>query len=101
MAQAELNITIDKMSGKIYGESDVYITHRYGKTVISHYPKHRDPKSITPHQRDLNTSFAQLSKQAKVELADPENAPLGSNDMTNTKLIITRKTSTILPSVDL
>ena len=43
MAQAELNITIDKMSGKIYGESDVYITHRYGKTVISHYPKHRDP----------------------------------------------------------
>ena len=57
MAQAELNITIDKMSGKIYGESDVYITHRNGKTVISHYPKHRDPKSITPHQRELNTSF--------------------------------------------
>ena len=71
MAQAELNITIDKMSGKIYGESDVYITHRYGKTVISHYPKHRDPKSITPHQRELNTSFAQISKQAKQELADP------------------------------
>ena len=72
MAQAELNITIDKMSGKIYGESDVYITHRNGKTVISHYPKHRDPNSLTPHQRELNTSFAQLSKQAKVELTDPE-----------------------------
>ena len=72
MAQAELNIAIDKMSGKIYGESDVYITHRYGKTVISHYPKHRDPNSLTQHQRDLNTSFAQISKQAKLELADPE-----------------------------
>ena len=72
MAQAELNIAIDKMSGKIYGQSDVYITHRYGKTVISHYPKHRDPNSLTQHQRDLNTSFAQLSKQAKLELTDPD-----------------------------
>ena len=72
MAQAELNITIDKMSGKIYGESDVYITHRNGKTVISHYPKHRDPNSLTQHQRELNTSFAQLSKQAKLELTDPD-----------------------------
>ena len=72
MAQAELNITIDKMSGKIYGNSDVYIANRNGKTVISHYPKHRDPKSITQHQRELNTSFARISKQAKLELADPE-----------------------------
>ncbi len=61
MAQAELNITIDKLSGKIYGNSDVYIANRNGKTVISHYPKHRDPNSLTPHQRDLNTSFAQIS----------------------------------------
>ena len=72
MAQAELNVSLDKMSGKIYGDSDVYIAHRYGKTVISHYPKHRDPNSLTQHQRDLNTSFAQISKQAKLELADPE-----------------------------
>ena len=72
MAQAELNITIDKLSCKIYVNSDVYIANRNGKTVISHYPKHRDPKSITPHQRELNTSFAQLSKQAKVELTDPD-----------------------------
>ena len=72
MAQAELNITIDKLSGKIYGNSDVYIANRNGKTVISHYPKHRDPNSLTQHQRDLNTSFAQLSKQAKLELTDPD-----------------------------
>lgn len=71
MAQAELNISLDKMSGKIYGDSDVYIAHRYGKTVISHYPKHRDTSTFTPHQRDLNASFAQISKQAKQELADP------------------------------
>ena len=72
MAQAELNIAIDKMSGKIYGDSDVYIAHRYGKTVISHYPKHRDTSTFTPHQRDLNASFAQISKQAKLELTEPD-----------------------------
>ena len=71
MAQAELNISLDKMSGKIYGDSDVYIAHRYGKTVISHYPKHRDTSTFTPHQRELNASFANISKQAKQELADP------------------------------
>lgn len=72
MAQAELNITIDKLSGKIYGDSDVYIAHRYGKTVISHYPRHRDPNNITPHQRELSAQFGQISKQAKAELSDPE-----------------------------
>ena len=71
MAQAELNVSIDKMSGKIYGDSDIYITHRHGKTIISHYPKHRDPSKITPHQHDLNNSFGGVSKQAKQELADP------------------------------
>lgn len=72
MAQAELNITLDKLSGKIYGDSDVYIAHRYGRTVISHYPRHRDEKSITPHQRELNASFSKISKRTKQELSDPE-----------------------------
>ena len=72
MAQAELNITIDKLSGKIYGDSDVYIAHRYGKTVISHYPRYRNPNKITPHQRELSSLFGQVSKQAKAELSDPE-----------------------------
>ena len=72
MAQAELNITLDKLSGKIYGDSDVYIAHRYGRTVISHYPRHRDEKSITPHQHELNASFAQISKRTKQELSDSE-----------------------------
>ena len=71
MAQAELNISLDKMSGKIYGDSDVYIAHRYGKTVISHYPKHRDTSQYTPRQREINSTFAQISRQAKQELADP------------------------------
>jgi len=71
MAQAELNVSLDKMSGKIYGDSDVYIAHRYGKTVISHYPKHRDTSTFTPHQRELNNSFGAISKQAKQELSDP------------------------------
>lgn len=72
MAKAELDILIDKLSGRLTGDSKFYTTHRYGQTVISNYPLHRDPKSITPHQHKLNTSFAEISRQAKQELADPE-----------------------------
>ncbi len=71
MAKADLNVSLDKLSGKIYGDSDVYIAHRYGKTVVSHYPRFRDVSKFTPRQRELNSSFAQRSKQAKLELADP------------------------------
>ena len=72
MAKAELDILLDKLSGRLTGDSKFYTTHRHGQTVISNYPLHKDPKSITPHQRELNASFAQISKQAKQELSDPE-----------------------------
>jgi hypothetical protein len=44
---------------------------RYGQTVISNYPKRRDPKKIIAHQKELNANFAQVVAQVKVELADP------------------------------
>jgi hypothetical protein len=44
---------------------------RYGQTVISNYPKRRDPKKITAHQKDLNANFAQVVAQVKLELSDP------------------------------
>lgn len=72
MAKAELSIILDKMRGRFAGDSKFYTTNRYGRTVISNYPLHRDPKTITPHQRELNASFGQLSKQAKLEMSDPE-----------------------------
>ena len=71
MAKAELYILLDKLSGRLTGDSEFYATHRYGRTVISNYPKHKDPKSITPSQRANSSGFGQISKQAKLELADP------------------------------
>ena len=71
MAKAQLDILIDKLSGRLTGDSEFYATHRYGRTVISNYPKHKDPKSITPSQRANSTGFGQRSTQAKLELADP------------------------------
>lgn len=72
MARADLNVVLDKLSGKLYGDSELYVTHRHGKTVISNYPRHRDEASYTPHQRELHVNFGQLSKRAKLELSDPE-----------------------------
>ena len=71
MAKAELDILLDKLSGRLTGDSKFYTTHRYGRTIISNYPKHKDPKSITPSQRANSSGFGQISKQAKPELADP------------------------------
>ena len=71
MAKAELNILLDKLRGRITGDSVLYTTHRHGRTVISNYPIHKDPKSITPSQRANSSGFGQISRQAKQELADP------------------------------
>lgn len=71
MAKAELDILLNKLSGKLSGDEEIYITHRHGKTVISHYPRHKNPKSITPAQKANSSVFAQAVKQAKLELADP------------------------------
>lgn len=71
MAKAQLDILLDKLSGRLTGDSEFYATHRYGRTVISNYPKHKDPKSITPSQRANSAGFGQRSTQAKQELDDP------------------------------
>ena len=71
MAKAQLDILLDKLSGRLTGDSEFYATHRYGRTVISNYPKHKDPKSITPSQRANSSGFGQISRQAKQELDDP------------------------------
>ena len=72
MAKAELDILLEKLSGRLSGDSEFYATHRYGRTIISNYPKHKDPKSITAAQKANSSSFGQISIQAKQELADPD-----------------------------
>lgn len=71
MAKAELDILLNKLSGRLTGDSKFYSTHRHGKTVISNYPLHKDPKTISATQRANSASFGQRSKQATIELADP------------------------------
>ena len=79
MARAELDVLLDKMSGRFTGKSKFYTTHRYGRTVISNYPLRRNPKSITAHQHELNTSFGEISKQAKAELQNAERLAYWQN----------------------
>lgn len=71
MAKATLEVPFSSISGKLSDESGMYVTTRFGETVISTYPKHRDPQKITAHQRELNANFAQAVAQAKIELSDP------------------------------
>lgn len=71
MAKATLEVPFSSISGRLSGGSEMYATTRFGETVISTYPKHRDPKKITAHQHALNANFAQAVAQAKVELSDP------------------------------
>lgn len=71
MAKAELDILLDKLQGRLTGDSKFYATHRYGKTVISNYPLHKDPKVISAQQKANSSTFAKASKLAKLELSDP------------------------------
>jgi len=72
MAKAELDILLNKLSGRLTGDSKFYTTHRHGRTIISNYPLHRDPKTTTEGQRANSDAFGLASKQCKVEMNDPE-----------------------------
>ena len=72
MAKAELDVLLNKLTGRLKGDSKFYTTHRYGKTIISNYPLRRDPKKTTDSQRANITSFGERSKQAVLEKKDPE-----------------------------
>lgn len=72
MAKAELDILLDKLSGRLTGDSRFYTTNRHGKTVVSNYPLHRDPKKTTESQRANSDAFGQAVKQCKIEMNEPE-----------------------------
>ena len=91
MAKAELDILLNKLSGRLTGDSKFYATHRNGRTVISNYPMHKDPKSITPAQKANSSVFAQLSKQAKQELANPEKHTYWKNMYDEYKRLANKK----------
>ena len=72
MAKAELDILLNKLQGRLTGDSEFYVTNRYGKTVISNYPLHKNKKKLTANQRATFASFSKISKRTKQELSDPE-----------------------------
>ena len=67
MAQAELDILLNKLSGRLTGDSKFYTTHRHGKTVVSNYPLHRDPKEVTVQQQAQSDAFGKAVKLCKAE----------------------------------
>ena len=71
MAKAELDLLLSKLQGRLSGDSKFYATHRNGRTVISNYPMHKNPKKISAQQKANCSAFAQVSKQTKLELSDP------------------------------
>ena len=72
MAKAELDILLDKLSGRLTGDSKFYTTHRHGRTIISNYPLHRDPKKTTEGQKANSNAFGQTVKLCKEEMSNPE-----------------------------
>lgn len=72
MAKAELDILLDKLSGRLTGKSKFYTTHRHGRTIVSNYPLHLDPKKMTDGQKANTGAFGEISKQAALEKKDPE-----------------------------
>lgn len=71
MAKAELDILLNKLQGRLTGDSEFYVTNRYGKTVISNYPLHKNPKSLSANQRATFAAFGEISRQAKAEMQNP------------------------------
>ena len=70
MAKADLTFPLAGVHGRLNAESTSYCYQRYGRTVVSSYPKRRDPSTISEHQRTLNTRFQQAVYAAQEELAD-------------------------------
>ncbi len=72
MARVKLNKKFEKYIGAPPPNgSRFYLTERYGETIMSHYPMHRDPESLTENQKISNNEFAQARALADAELKDP------------------------------
>ncbi len=73
MAKAVPSDLIQQLSGKIDRKrEDIYLTQRFGKTVVSHYPRHKNPKKITDAQTSAFSSFGNAVREAEQQLADPQ-----------------------------
>ena len=72
MARVKLNKKFEKYTGTPPPNgSRFYLTERYGETVMSHYPMHRDPDTISEKQQASMDQMSQARAIADAELKDP------------------------------
>jgi hypothetical protein len=74
MAKASLEIPFMGIRGRLDHSSETYYCTRLGENVVSHYPKHKDPKKITARQKARYAVFQQAVAQADQQLKDPQMA---------------------------
>ncbi|MGM9811165.1 MAG: hypothetical protein ACI30J_09920 [Paludibacteraceae bacterium] len=72
MAKVSFQDPVANVNGRIDNNSETYFCTRFGQKVVSHYPKHKNPKKISSRQRTLNANFTHAVQQARIELADPD-----------------------------
>lgn len=73
MATTTLEVPFAGIHGRLDHSSEMYYAKRLGRTVVSHYPKRRNPKTISERQKALNANFQAAVQQAAAELADPSH----------------------------
>ncbi len=72
MGKVKLNKKYKEYTGAMPpNEHRFYLTNRFGKTIISHCPEHRDPKAITDKQRQAFQLIKEASTKADADLLDP------------------------------
>ena len=72
MGKAKLEVPFSEITGRLDRESEIYYATRLGETVVSHYPKHKDPKKITAKQRTQQSAFQKAVAQTETELSNPQ-----------------------------
>ena len=72
MGKVTLNKKFKSYTGIVPpNDHKAYLTNRFGEEVISHYPEHRDPESITEAQRHAFQLIKEASAKADADLRDP------------------------------
>ena len=74
MAKTDLEVPFKGFRGKLDHDSEMYFCTRLGETVLSHYPKHKDPKKISNLQKARHAVFHDAVVEADRQLKDPQTA---------------------------
>ena len=72
MGRVTLNKKYKTYTGKLPTNGNrLYLTNRFGEEIMSNYPEHKDPDSITAAQRHAFQLIKEASAKADADLRDP------------------------------